>query len=142
MSFSGELGRSARDRVVLQRARLAQRAHLVPVLLEADHPQVLPEAAEAVHVAVAVLAPVDEFHRQLVGAVGGFHEFGLVDAGDLVEALDHRDGRLADADDADRFGIDEADLVAPAQRRGQRGGRHPPGGAAADDHDGLDVLHF
>jgi hypothetical protein len=36
----------------------------------------------------------------------------------LVEALDHRDRRFADADDADFVRFDDADVVAPAQHGG------------------------
>jgi hypothetical protein len=67
----------------------------------------------------------------------------FVDAEHAVEALDHRDGRFADADDADFVRLDEADVVAAAEDGGERRGGHPAGGAAADDDDVLDwfVVH-
>jgi hypothetical protein len=54
-----------------------------------------------VHVALAQAAPVHELDAELEAALGLAHEVRFVDADHLVEALDHRDGRLADADDAD-----------------------------------------
>ena len=71
------------------------------------------------------------------------HQLGLVDADGIVEVLDVRQRRLADADDADLVGFDEArrdsDWAAAAMTSAGRG--HPAGGAAAEDHDFEGLFH-
>ena len=83
MSASGELGRSADrahelvvargrgvDRILVQRRGLAGLAHLQPVLVKRHQAEVLADLAEAVDVAVADRAPVDELDAELEGALG------------------------------------------------------------------------
>jgi hypothetical protein len=90
--------------------------------------------AERVDVAVARLAPVAELDAQLVGRLGLAHEIGLVEAQGGVEMSDVRHGRLADADGADLGRFHQADGDRQAGELGGQGrGRHPAGGAAADD---------
>lgn len=88
--------------------------------------------------AVADPAPIDEFDAELERALRRRDEIRLMDAEHLVQMLDQRHGRLADADRADRVGFDQGDLRirGRAKSREQCGG-HPPGGAATDDDDAL-----
>jgi hypothetical protein len=86
---------------------------------------------------VAVLrpAPADEFDAELEAGLRLADEIVLVDAERAVEQADLRNRGLADADDADFVGLDQADRDALAEYLGQCGGRHPTRGAAADDDD-------
>ena len=129
------VGRRAGDRELAQVRRAAGLEHLQPVLVEGHGPQVLPEAAEGVHVTRALAAPVQELDAQLETALGLADEFILVDLQHAVEELDHRDRRLADADGADLLALHQRDGDLAAQDLGQGRGGHPAGGAAAGDHD-------
>src|SRR5688500_17111057 len=53
------------EAVVTENRRLTERVHALPVLFEANGPQVLADAPESVNVAVTDLSPVDEFDAQL-----------------------------------------------------------------------------
>src|SRR5688500_16259659 len=87
-------------------------------------------------VAVPDPGPVDELDAKLVGRMRLAHELHLVDPEHRVEQIDLRDRRLADASGADRLALDQVDRKAGQRARdlGDRGRRHPPGGAAPDDH--------
>ena len=72
---------------------------LDPVLVEGQQAEVGPDhRAEAVHVRVACASPVDELDAELERALRPADEIRLVDAQQVVEGLDVRDRRLADAD--------------------------------------------
>jgi hypothetical protein len=64
-------------------------------------------------------------------------EIGFIDSEIFVEQADLGNRGLADADGADRLGLDEADVGAAAEEAGEGGGRHPAGGAAAGDDDAV-----
>jgi len=116
-----------------------------PVLVQRRHVELHAVRAEGVEVAVALPRPVDKFNAQLEGALRAPQELGLVQPQHLVEGLDRRDGGFAHADGADLVALDQRDGAAPTHRTRQRGGRHPAGRAAADDHDAAQravaVLH-
>src|SRR5438270_10728494 len=90
-------------------------------------------------VAVVWPQPVDEFDAQLEGAFGGADEFVFIDLQHLVEQLNDRDGRFADADDADFLRFDERDPEPLGwERLGQGRCCHPTGGAAARNDNASD----
>ncbi len=98
-----------------------------PVHIEAIGP-------EGVDVFVADPAPVLEFDAELEGRLGAANEVVLIDAERAVERADLRNGRLADADRADRFRLHQFDVaIIVLQQLRQRGRRHPAGGPAADN---------
>jgi hypothetical protein len=111
--------------------------HLLPVLVEGHCPQVLPEAAEAVHVALALPPPVDELDAQLEGGPRLADELVLVELKHLVVELDHRDGGLAHTHRTDLVRFDQPQPDLAAQDLGQRGRGHPARRATTGDHDGL-----
>ena len=128
------------DRIIVQRRGLAGLAHLQPILVEGHHPEVLADLAEAVDVAVTDPAPVHELDAELERAHGLADERALVQVQRGVVELDHRDRRLAHADDADLLGLHEPDRIRWVQYLRQRRRGHPPGSATADDHDLMDAV--
>ena len=81
---------------------------LEPELVKFHRFHVDAEASERVEVAVTDPRPVDEFDRELEGALGLAEEIVLVDAEKLVERQNGRNGRFAHADDPDFFRIRSA----------------------------------
>jgi hypothetical protein len=94
----------------------AQGLGAAPIMVELDEAEVPADSAEAVDVAVALPPPVDELDAELDGTLGFPQEFILVEAEGAVEEADLRDGRLADADGADRVGFDEL-IDQPVSRK-------------------------
>ena len=78
-----------------------------------ERPADLPELME---IALCRPGPADEVDPELVGGLGFAEKFRLVDAELEIEFEDRRDRAFADADRADRFGLDEDDS-SPARRR-------------------------
>ena len=116
--------------------RLALQVQLEPVLVERQRAIVVADGAEAVDVAVADAAPVDELDAELERAAHGAHELHLVDLQRVVEGAQMRHGRFAHADRADVLGFHQPDRTpGNSQRARQRGRGHPAGGAAAHDDD-------
>jgi len=84
-----------------------------PVVAERHQPELPPDLAKGVHVAVAGRQPAVEGNAQLERAIGGVQERALVNAQRGVEHADRGDGRLAHADGADLFGFDQCDPPLP-----------------------------
>jgi hypothetical protein len=105
-------------------------------MVEVERTDLAAIAAERVHVAVADAPPVVEVDAQLEGGARLAHELVLVEPEQLVHLDDRRDRRLADPDRADFGRFDQVSLEpALFERLGDRRGRHPAGGPAADDRD-------
>src|SRR5205085_7809322 len=88
-------------------------ARLDPVLMERQQAEVAPDRrAEAVHVGTADAAPVAELDAQLERSLRPADEVDLVDLQEVVERLEVRHRRLADADRADQLRLDQPYVVA------------------------------
>src|SRR6476659_147884 len=109
-------------------------------MLERDQPERTADRTEGVDVTLAWRAPIDELDAQLKAAIGRTDEIALIDSQPLIEQVDLRDRRLADADGTDRIGFDEADGDERTGEAGQSRCRHPAGGSPADDDELADPL--
>ena len=87
--------------------------------------KIRPEEPEVVEIAVADTKPVNEFDAQLECRMGLPDEFVFVDAEEVIEQNDRRNGRLAHPDRADLFRFDERDPVRGASRFRKRSRSHP-----------------
>ena len=124
------------ERVGTQWLRLAAPLLLDPVLMKRQQPERMADlGAEAVDIRGARPLPVDELDAELEAALGLAHELGFIDAEQIVEGLDVRHGGFADANGAELLGFDQLHIEAGTKHAGERGGRHPAGGSAADDDD-------
>ena len=81
-----------------QVGRVARLVHAQPVLIKGQRGQILANAPEAMHVALADAAPVAKLDAELEGGARFAHEGAFVDLQQLVEQPDHGNGRLAHAD--------------------------------------------
>jgi hypothetical protein len=113
----------------------AREPALEPVLMERRQADVMADHAEAVNIGVAQLGPVAKLDAELERALRACDEVGFVQPEQVVEQLDVRDGRLADTDDADLFGLDQPHGDLLVQYADQRGGSHPAGRSATYYHD-------
>ena len=109
-----------------------------PEMMERQSVQVGAELAETVRVAVADRAPVHELDAELERAARGAQELILVDAQNAIEGDDVRNRRLADTDDADLVRFHETNRARAPEVVRKCCGRHPAGGATADDDDVTD----
>src|SRR5256885_15582273 len=85
------------------------------------------------NVAVAGLPPIDELDAELERALGALHELDFVELDQLVIFLDRRDRGFADSDRADRFALNQLDVVEALEQPAEQGRGHPSRSAAADD---------
>src|SRR5258708_15446486 len=96
----------------------------------------LAERPERMDVSVSRPIPVAELDPEFERGACGAHELGLIQVQEIVEDLDMRQRRLADADNADLVRLDEGDaIVGSGQPPRHHGGGHPAGRPAPDDDD-------
>jgi hypothetical protein len=98
VSLGGNVGQT----VLVDRRIDAQIERSAPVVVKSNAVEVLAEDPERVQVSIADLSPVNELNTKLEGRVRGPHEVGYVKAQPLIEVVDGRYRRFADANGADR----------------------------------------
>ena len=129
------LGGGDRDRIVADRPCASFRREPQPVMVEADIVEWSAERPERMDIAVADRAEIAEIDSQFEGRMRGAHEVRLVEAQAFDEGTDVRQGRLADADDADVRRLDQLHGAGIRQQAHQRRGGHPTRRPAADHYD-------
>ncbi len=133
--FAGH-GHGRRQRGLRIGTGLAGQPQLDPAVEEHRPVAGVAVSTEGMEVAAAIAVPVDEFDAELERRLGMPDQVGLVDTGQVVEPVDRRNGRFADADGADLVRFDELDIELMGDiDLGERRDGHPAGGAAADDND-------
>ena len=129
------LGGGDRDRIVADRPDTPLGREAQPVMVEANIVERAAETAERMDIAVADRAEIAEVDPELEGRMRGAHEVGFVETEPLHERADMRQGRFADADDADLGRLDQMDRAGRRQQPHQRRRRHPPRRPSADHND-------
>src|SRR6185312_12212410 len=110
-----------------------------PVLLERQRAESQADVTERVEIAVSRSYPVVVLNGELEGAAGGPKHRILIDAEEVIDVADLRNGGLADADRADGIGFHDTDIQSLAHRAAEDGRGHPSGRAAADDDNSPDT---
>ena len=132
------LRRNSRHGIIRKRTGTPRCTMLQPQLIEGNAVERSSNLPELVEIALLLLRPADEFDPELVGGMGLTEEFGLVDAELKVEFQDRRYGAFADADGADRLGLNDHDaLAARSNEACERRRSHPACGASSNDDDSL-----
>src|SRR6185437_5620019 len=127
---------NVRQGIFAERGRIARRPQLQPIVMKVRRVDRRADDTERMKVTMPEARPVDELDAELEGAARLADEIVLVDAENLVEGAQRRDGRLAHAHRADLRGLDDFDgAVAALQQTRERRGRHPPRRSAAHDDD-------
>jgi hypothetical protein len=102
-------------------------------MMEVDFALTRPECPKRMDIAVADSRPIPEFYPEFERGPSRGHEIGLVDSELFVEAPDVRQGRFTDSDDADCFRFYQTHVGTSRKQFDERGGRHPPRGATANN---------
>src|SRR6266702_6119472 len=111
------------------------------MMLELNPAPRLSECSERMDVAFAGPIPVAELDSDLERRARRSHELGLVKAEHVVELLDVRQSRFADADGSDLVRFDQCDAVRIfRQTADQPCGGHPAGGSSAEDDEAKPVV--
>ena len=93
-------------------------------------------------VAGSAKPPIDELDAELEGRPAASHHLGLVEADGVVEILEVRKRRLANADSPDFVGLDQVNSAElGGDQRHEPRGRHPSCGTPAENHDFQRLVH-
>ena len=130
------LGKHWSDLDEAQRTEITLLSELVPDLVKRYAFNFITIIAKRVKIAVALLGPVNKLDSQLEGSAHCGQHVGLINADQLVESQERRDGRLAHADDANILGLHQRDVGQAVFRKlAKRRCRHPAGSASPYNDD-------
>src|SRR5690606_33271405 len=123
-----------RQRIVFDGSSAAAPRHPQPIVVKTHSCERNTERAKRMHVALSGPAEVAKLDAELIGRIGGAHEFGLVEANTRDESTHVGDRRFTDTNGADFGRFDQTDGYDRAEEPRDRRGGHPTGSTAADDY--------
>jgi len=132
---SPAFGGNGIERIVPQTAVAAGALAAQPVVVKRQRPERHPCFAEGMQVRIADTAPIVELDAELECALRRAQHFVFIQTEKRIDQPDLWDGGLADTDDADLLGLDQADTQLLAHGLGEACRGHPAGGTATDDDD-------
>ncbi len=121
--------------IVPQFTAIAVGPGLKPEAVKGRDPGRLAHAPEGMEIVIALARPIVKGDAQLDAGMGRPDKFTFIDAKPAVKAGNRRNGRFADADNADLARLDQGNIEKRAEVLAERRGDTPSGGAAArNDH--------